>query len=205
MLNNFANDWYNQLIDDRNFNANDPYSHSRLVYYLSRVAEDLDHLKPFELLAGIYEFTRAFGQLSSALSMGFSDITSKVENWRNLFKNYYPQHQDIQSVMITEVMLNIHELNSENNSDLGQKKGSPYYTYESGTRTLLRLSWFLNFLLEIFKSLLETQNTFDKCVTDAYEVVLAPHHPWLVRKAAGLALSFAPSDRKHALKVFFGN
>lgn len=199
------NDWYSKLIDDKNFNANEPYNYNRLIDYLTAVSEDLDHIKPFELLAGIFEFTKAFGQLSTALSVGFSDITSKVDIWRKLFIDYYKEKEDIQSVMITEVMVGIHELNGENNSSLGHKKNTPYYNYTSGTRTLLRLSWFLNFLQTIFKNMLETNEPFNNCVTKAYEVVLAPHHPWLVRKGAGLALSFAPKDRKNALKIFFGN
>ncbi len=198
------NNWYKKLIDNRNFNSDEPYNYDRLIGYFSCVTEDLDHLKPFELLAGIYEFTRAFGQLSTALSIGFSDITSKVDIWRNLFKDFYIDSKDIQSVMLTEVMMGIHELNSENNSSLGHKKNSPYYTYTSGTRTLLRLSWFLNFVYNIFNNMTETNDPFNTCVTNAYDTVLAPHHPWLVRKGAGLALSFAPRDRKNALKIFFG-
>jgi hypothetical protein len=199
-----SNDWYSKLLNDKNFNSNEPYNYDKLINYFTAITEDLDHLKPFEILAGIFEFTKAFGQLSTALSMGFSDITSKVEIWRNLFKDYYRDGKDIQSVMITEVMIGIHELNGENNSSLGHKKNSPYYTYTSGSRTLLRLSWFLNFLYTVFNNLLETNEPFNNCVTNAYDLVLAPYHPWLVRKGAGLALSFAPKDRKNALKIFFG-
>lgn len=202
--NSSSNDWYSKLADDKNFNSSDKYNYDRLINYFTAVTEDLDHLKPYELLAGIYEFTKAFGQLSTALSMGFSDITSKVDVWRSLFKTHYKDQKDLQSVMITEVMLGIQELNGENNSTLGHKKNSPYYTYVSGTRTLLRLSWFLNFLYIIFKNMLETSEPFNNCVTNAYDVVLAPHHPWLVRKGAGIALSFAPKERKNALKIFFG-
>lgn len=197
------NDWFNNLINDKNFDSNVPFDSDRLFDYLEKAAVDPEHLKPFEFLGGVYEFTRAFGELSSALSMGFSDITSKVEIWRDLFKKFYPKNPDMQSVMITEVMNNIHELNGENNYDLGQKKESPYYTYTSGTRTLLRLSWFLDFLRNIFKQMIESDSPFNTCVTNAYDEVLAPHHPWLVRKGASLALSFAPSEKKLALKIFF--
>lgn len=199
------NDWFNKLIDDKNFDTNEPFNSDRLFNYLEIAAKEPEHLRPFEFLGGVYEFTRAFGELSSALSVGFSDITSKVQIWRDLFKNYYPKNPDIQSVMINEVMNNIHELNGENNYNLGHDKNSPYYTYTSGTRTLLRLSWFLDFLRNIFKQLINTNTPFNICVTNAYEEVLAPHHPWLVRKGASFALSFAPSERKLALKIFFSN
>lgn len=199
------NDWFNKLCDDTNFSANEPYSHKRLITYLEAVAEDLENLKPFELLAAIYEFTRAFTELSTALSVGFSDITSKVDIWRNNFKTFYKDCKSMQEVMELEIKMQIHQFNSENNYDFGIKKTSPYYYYASGTRTLLRLSWFMHFLLMIFKNMVNTEDAFNTCVTNAYEEVLAPHHPWMVRKAAGFALSFAPSARSNALKIFFGN
>jgi hypothetical protein len=202
---NIDNDWYDKLINDKNFDSKLPFNSDRLFDYLESAAEDPEHLKPFEFLGAIYEFTRAFGELSSALSMGFSDITSKVEIWRILFKKFYKNCTDLQSVMITEVMMGIHELNGENNYYLGQIKESPYYTYVSGTRTLLRLSWFLDFLRNIFKQMIYSDNAFNLCVTNAYQDVLAPRHPWLVRKGAGLALSFAPKDKKFAMKIFFSN
>jgi len=198
------NEWFKKLINDKNFDDKVPFSADRLFENFESAAEDPEHLKPYEFLAGIYEFTRAFGELSSALSMGFSDITSKVQIWRTLFIKYYPKNTDIQSVMVTEVMMGIHELNGENNYDLGQKKEGPYYNYTSGTRTLLRLSWFMDFLRNIFKQMINTDNPFNTCVTNAYDEVLAPHHSWLIRKGAGMALSFAPSDKKLALKIFFG-
>jgi hypothetical protein len=107
--------------------------------------------------------------------------------------------------MIYEVMMGIHELNGENNLELGQKEGEMYFTYTSGTRTLLRLSWFIDFLRNVFKQLINSDNPFNICVTNAYEEVLAPRHPWLVRKGASFALSFAPSDKKVAIKIFFSN
>ena len=48
-----------------------------------------------------------------------------------------------------------------------------------------------------------SDNAFNTCVTNAYQEVLAPHHPWLIRKGAGLGLSFAPKDKKFAMKILF--
>lgn len=194
-----------KLLNDKNFDQKVPYDVDKIIKYFEEVAEDLEQLKPFQLLAGIYEFTKAFNSLSTSLSMGFSDITSKVDIWRNLFKTHFTDdYCNIQSVMEKEIELEIHRLNGENNSKEGFKKGSIYYTYESGTRTMLRLSWFLNFLFETFRNMINTQDPFNTCIRKAYDKVLAPHHSWLIRKTVGVALSFAPSKRAAPLKSFFG-
>ena len=203
MENGQTDEWFAKLIDDKNFDPDVKFCSDRLFSYLESAAEDPEQLRPFEFLGAVYEYTRAFGELSSALSVGFGDITSKVQIWRDLFKNFYQKNTTIQSVMIVEVMNDIHQLNGENNSSLGQKKTDPHYTYTSGTRTLLRLSWFLDFLRNIFTQMINTKNAFNTCVTNAYEETLAPHHGWFVRKGASLGLSFAPSDRAPAMKLFF--
>jgi hypothetical protein len=70
--------------------------------------------------------------LSTAISVAFSDITSKVDIWRGLFKNNYKEAKSIQEVMQKEIDLKLCELNGENNSKLGHKKKTEYYTYTSG-------------------------------------------------------------------------
>ena len=198
------NDWYIKLCDDSNFNSKVIFDRQKFLSLLESSVEDLEHLKPYEFFACIFELTRAFSALSSALSLGFSDITSKVNNWRNLFKTFYKDNKDIQSVMEEEIKLNIHELNSENNKSLGHKKGTTYYKYESGTRTLLILSWFINFVGLAFKNLLDTEDGFNVCIKKAYDVALGPYHGWMIRKGASIALSFAPSKRGKVLNLFFG-
>lgn len=199
--------WREKLIDDKNFDKNVAYDFSKLIGHFENINKDLDHINPYEFIAGIFEFTKAFFTLGSALSMGFSDITDKVKIWRALFKVNYTDvvYCDLQTVMEKEIQLNIHNLNGENNSKLGHKKGkSEYYEYTSGSRTIVRLSWFLNFLHNIFRNLLDTDDAFNSSLKKAYNEVLAPHHPWLVRKSVGVAFGFASSKRGPALKAFFG-
>lgn len=192
------------LLDDANFDQRVEYSIDKVVEHFDKLTQDLDHLNPYYFLSAIYEFTKAFKRFSSALSMGFSDITEKVKVWRDLFQFHSETEiNDLQSLMEKEISLGLQNLNGENNSSLGHKKGTKFYTYVSGCRTLVRLSWFLNFLYQTFKNMLNTSDPFSTCIKQAYESALAPHHPWLVKKSVSLVLNIAGSKREPALEAFF--
>lgn len=65
---------------------------------------------------------------------------------------------------------------------------------ESGCRTLLRLHRALRWL-ELFLERLRLSSPDDKTsvmCADAYNQSLSQHHPWVVRKAAGLAFCVLP-------------
>lgn len=65
---------------------------------------------------------------------------------------------------------------------------------ESGCRTLLRLHRALRWLelfLERLRTSTEDSKTSVMCA-DAYNESLAQHHPWVVRKAAGMAFCVLP-------------
>ncbi|XP_022619077.1 ceramide-1-phosphate transfer protein [Seriola dumerili] len=74
--------------------------------------------------------------------------------------------------------------------DLTKRGGHP----ESGCRTLLRLHRALRWLelfLERLRTSTEDSKTSVMCA-DAYNESLAQHHPWVVRKAAGVAFCVLP-------------
>ncbi|KAF7418000.1 hypothetical protein HZH68_000653 [Vespula germanica] len=67
--------------------------------------------------------------------------------------------------------------------------------YINGARTLLRLHRGLDFIREFLWQLNEISDT-DKtsmCCQDAYNKTLAKHHPWVVRKAAIVAMYTMPT------------
>lgn len=75
-------------------------------------------------------------------------------------------------------------------------------TPASGSRTLLRLMWGCQFI----RVLLAELDANDKLTTKealriAYDKVLAPHHPWLIRKTVGAALHLAPDRNKFLAKL----
>jgi hypothetical protein len=66
-------------------------------------------------------------------------------------------------------------------------------TFVSGSRTLLRLMWFLDFVVVLVGHLHNTPaQSLKETVQRTYEVALAPHHPWLLRKTIGAATLLLP-------------
>ena len=57
----------------------------------------------------------------------------------------------------------------------------------------MRLMWFLDFLATMIGELLADKQELSACAQAAYDVALAPHHPWLIRKTIGAAMYFLPS------------
>ena len=195
-----------KLFNDELFTHKTDFDYDYFIKHLEVLSNDLPKLRHFEFLVCMWELTKIFNQLGKSLSMAFSDITEKVNIWRSLYKNNYPNHSDLQSVIEEEIKLGIQELNGENNKKKGHKKGvSIYHDYVSGARTLLRLIWFLDFMVNILKLLLNTNDGFSTCCKNAYDKALGIYHPWYVRSAATLALSFASSSRKPVLKILFGS
>ena len=123
--------------------------------------------------------------------MGFSDITEKCGIMREKFKEY-PEAKDIQDLLQIEMGKNLHKLNRDNNSELGHGYDE-YKNYISACRTFLRLLWFMEYLIDVFETVLKDDGTgpIKNILGDSYNKVLAPHHSFFVRKAVGLALMFS--------------
>ena len=198
-----SSNWRDNLYDNSNFDQNVPYSLSLIESKLQLVQSDLEHFNPFYILSPIYEFTKFFASISSGLSMGFKDITSKVELMRVIMKQH-PEIENIQDLIEKEIKLNIHKLNGDNNSKMGHGSGN-YKDYTSGARTFLRLLWFMEYLIHIFKQLSnEEPGSLKDILKKAYDEVLAPRHKWLVRQAVGIALTFSGGSKREVLKIIFG-
>ena len=195
--------WKALLQDDKNFDQKVPYNIKSVEEKLTVASKDLDHLNPYYTLSPIYDLTKIFYNISSALSMGFSDITTKVGQMREKFKEY-PNVENIQQLLGKEIELDIYKLNGDNNSSLGYKKGE-YKKYISACRTFLRLLWFMEYLIKVFSKMLDKNETsVKKILGSSYDEVLAPRHPWLVRQAVGAALTLSCRGTKEdVVKLIF--
>ena len=81
----------------------------------------------------------------------------------------------------------------ELNNVPGLHKGQRF----SGSRTLLRLHWALEFILE-FMSRISQSTDHDKTshiASEVYHQTLSNHHPWLTRKMAAIAMYFLPTRK----------
>ena len=183
--------WKEMLKDDNNFSQKVPFDFKSIFYKLQKASLTPQKLNPYYTLSSIFDFTKFFNEISSALSMGFSDITDKCGKMRQKFAAY-PDTTDIQNLLQTEINLNIHKLNGENNKKLGHGKDG-YKDYVSACRTFLRLLWFLEYLIDVFENVVKDDGSgpIKNILSNSYDKVLAPHHTFLVRSAVGIALKFS--------------
>ena len=197
--------WQELIKDDNNFSQTIPFDFKEITYKLKKASGTPDKLNPYYTISAIFDFTKFFKEISSALSMGFADITEKCGIMREKF-NQYPQATDIQNLLQIEMKLNIHKLNGENNKkfDHGDDK---YKDYISACRTFLRLLWFFEYLTDVFESILKDDGNgaLKTILSDSYDKVLAPHHTFFVRKAVGIALTFSSAGNvAKNVKIIFG-
>ena len=195
--------WRTLLNDDKNFDQNVPYDIKKIEEKLTIASKDVNKLNPYYTLSAIYDFTKFFKQISNALSLGFEDITKKVNQMRRKF-NEYKDADNIQQLLGKEIELDIHRLNGQDNAKMGHKDDK-YKNYHSACRIFLRLLWFMEYLITVFKKILNSnENSVKKILGGSYDEILAPRHTWLVRKAVGAAMLFSVSgSRDDIVKICF--
>ena len=185
--------WREELGKDSNFTQKDPFDFKKVFENLEKAAKNPDKLNPYYTISAIYDLTKFFKNISSGLSMGFSDITEKSQIMRERFKEF-PEATDIQDLLRREMQmqLNIYKLNGDNNYELGHGYDK-YKHYISACRTFLRLLWFLEYLTDVFVGVHNDNGStaIKTIIGNSYDKVLAPRHPFLTRKAVGFALMFS--------------
>jgi hypothetical protein len=184
-------DWHTLMNDNNNFFQSIPFDFKKITEKLKNAATSPDKLNPYYTISAIYDFTKFFKEISSALSMGFSDITEKCGIMREQFKRY-DTATDIQNLLEIEMGKNLYKLNGDNNAQLGHGNDE-YKNYISACRTFLRLLWFLEYLTDVFDTMLKDDGSgaMKTILGNSYDKILAPHHTFLVKKAVGLALLFS--------------
>ncbi|XP_020507006.1 ceramide-1-phosphate transfer protein [Labrus bergylta] len=129
---------------------------------------------------GLVKFLNSLGSVFGFIS---KDAVNKIK----ILVGYLEGDNGSQYVTIQSMMK--YELDS-GLVDLTKRGNHP----ESGCRTLLRLHRALRWL-ELFLERLRTSSEDGKTsvmCADAYNESLAQHHPWVIRKAAGMAFCMLP-------------
>ncbi|XP_061590682.1 ceramide-1-phosphate transfer protein [Cololabis saira] len=129
---------------------------------------------------GLIKFLNSLGSVFGFIS---KDAVNKIQILVSYLNGESGSHYVTVQSMVT------YELQNEL-VDLTKRGSHP----ESGCRTLLRLHRALRWL-ELFLERLRTSTEDDKTsvmCAEAYNESLAQHHPWLVRKAAGMAFCVLP-------------
>ena len=152
------------------------------------------------------EICNLFKLMSKAMHIAFHDISTKAKTImdnRDLHvansNNNNGQADDdatksLQAFILMEIKEDIHTLNGKTNSQTITDKTSWQYTYASTARTALRDMWLLDYLTLMLKDIRDfPEKTMKEVSKNAYEVALAPHHPWLIRNIASVAVAAVPS------------
>lgn len=129
---------------------------------------------------GLIKFLNCLGSVFGFIS---KDAVNKIK----ILVSYMDGENSSQYATIQSMVK--YELDNEQ-VDLTKRGSHP----ESGSRTLLRLHRALRWL-ELFLERLRTSSEDSKTsvmCADAYNESLAQHHPWVVRKAAGMAFCMLP-------------
>lgn len=131
----------------------------------------------------IFVLLRFLNSLGSVFGFISKDVVNKIQ----ILVNYLNGENGSQYITIQSMVK--YELDNEL-VDMTKRGRQP----ESGSRTLLRLHRALRWLelfLERLRTSTEDSKTSVLC-SEAYNESLAKHHPWVVRKAAGMAFCVLP-------------
>lgn len=146
--------------------------------------DDIDLKEYLEAYNELYKFFQLMGSVFSFVS---SDLKQKIDILINL------KNKDTQNYTTIKSMI---EYEKENKL---LEKGD----FVNGARTLLRLHRGLDFI-RVFLLQLGDLTDLDKtgsCCQDAYNKTLAKHHPWVIRKAAIVAMYTMPTRESLFKKV----
>ncbi|KAH0953146.1 hypothetical protein HN011_006465 [Eciton burchellii] len=132
----------------------------------------------------LYKFFQLMGSVFSFVS---SDLKQKIDTLIELTKKDDQNYTTVKSM-----------IEYERENKLLEKPD-----FVNGARTLLRLHRGLDFIREFLRRLgdLADIDKTSSCCQDAYNKTLAKHHPWVIRKAAVVAMYTMPTREALFKKV----
>merc|ERR1711970_1247362 len=137
-------------------------------------------LSVVEYIAGYKEVYKFLALLGSVFGWVGSDVYAKITTLEKYLAGEEKQHyQNIKTMIDYEV---------KNDLIKTKKKDDP-----SGSRTLLRLHRALEYI--------EDEGYCSVISREAYEATLMKYHPWVVQKAAKLAMGLLPTKKGLIAKV----
>nr|XP_003702820.1 PREDICTED: ceramide-1-phosphate transfer protein [Megachile rotundata] len=150
--------------------------------------DDVDLKAYLDAYNELYKFFQLMGSVFGFVS---SDLKQKIEILIELVNKNDQNYMTVKSMI---------EYEKENKL---LEKGD----YTNGARTLLRLHRGLDFIREFLRQLgeLSDSDKTSSCCQDAYNKTLAKHHPWVIRKAAVVAMYTMPTRELLFKKVCGAN
>jgi len=143
-----------------------------------------------EYIAGYKEVYKFLALLGSVFGWVGSDVYAKIATLEKYLVGEEKQHyQNIKTMIDYEI---------KNDLIKTKKKDDP-----SGSRTLLRLHRALEYIIGFLHKLedIEDEGYCSGISREAYEATLMKYHPWVVQKAAKLAMGLLPTKKGLVAKV----
>ncbi|XP_015597755.1 ceramide-1-phosphate transfer protein isoform X2 [Cephus cinctus] len=149
--------------------------------------EDVDIKAYLDAYNELYKFFQLMGSVFSFVS---SDLKEKIDVLHELRARDEENYATIKKM-----------INHEKENKILERPNSI-----NGARTLLRLHRGLDFIREFLRQLsnLTDMEKTSACCQDAYNKTLAKHHPWIIKKAAVVAMYTMPT-REILLKKVCGD
>jgi len=185
----------------------DEFNQERWMVLVTLMAENPDNIDIEVFCYFFIEICNLFKIMSMAMHIAFMDISTKAQTIMKNKEFHESQGKadagkSLQAFVLMEIGEGIHTLNGKTNSKTIEDSKSWQYTYASTSRTALRDMWLLDYLSILFGDLIRFP---DKPMTEisrkAYDEAFGERHPWLIRKAASLAVAAVPSKEEFIQKT----
>lgn len=132
-------------------------------------------------------------RLFNLLGTVFTFVTSDVHEKVGILRAYRQSKEAKQYETVSDMI--IYEVENK----LTDKKTKPL----SGSRTLLRLHRALEFVIDFMTAVtkMEISKKLTGIASESYQRTLAKHHPWVIRKAVGVAMYTLPTGEQLLSKM----
>ena len=108
----------------------EPFNYELVIKYCAEACSNLEDIPIEPFCLAMNEFTKLLKLLGSAMSLAFSDITSKTGALMGHTKTYKGQMKGLMSLIQLELRLGVQNLSGDNNHKLTKNKN--LLKYESG-------------------------------------------------------------------------
>lgn len=114
----------------------EPFNHELVVKYCAEACENPEDIPIEPFCLAMNEYTKLLKLLGSAMSLAFSDITSKTAALMGHLQTYKNQIKGLMTLIKLEYRLGVQNLSGENNHKLTKNKN--LLKYESGFKVSVK-------------------------------------------------------------------
>ena len=177
--------------------AEEVFDLDRMIEMAKTVSESTGALEIDLLCQYLRQYVLMLKTLGKLVEIGFSDVAQKstiLQENKKKFEEKGAEIGTIEKLVEYEIELGLKNVNGNNNSKKGIKKGDEFYTHTGSCRTTERVLRFLAFVERIMENMHKDRKaSLTTCVKGAYEDCLAAHHGFLLRNTIKGILYLLPN------------